>query len=219
MLEKNKKNQVAQIILQAVDYIKLGKQNLARFLKGSESKKIASLSHKSIFGGLYWHNISTIENFIEQLEIIGFIERIQIQNYPYPISYYALTKAGKKALEEKIEKSLQEIKIQKPTTIGESEMTSLKMLRQGKTPTEIAKERNLADSTVHTHFYRLIVNGQLTSSEVIPKDVIDSIIEVRSKFEKQPSLKEIKELLPPEITYEQIRCVTAEFFREKVNAN
>ena len=213
MPDKNENKAVSQIILQAINSIRFGKQNLARFLKGSESKKINSLSHKNIFGGIYWHNISTIESFIEQLEIIGLIERIHIQNYPYPNSYYALTKAGKKVLEEKIEIHLQEIKIQKPTTIGDSEMTSLKMLRDGKTPSEIAKERNLTESTIYTHFYRLIANGQLTCSEVIPKEAIDSIIDAYSKFEKRPSLKEVKERLSPEVTYEQIRCVAADLFK------
>ncbi len=206
---------VAQIILRVVDSVQLGKHRLAGFLKGSKSKEIASIAHKIFFGGLMWHDIPTIEGFIEQLEKMEFIRRTQVDQF---YSYYVLTHAGRKAMNENIQIPLQIIKKHKPITVGESEKETLNLVRQGKTIHEIAKTRNLAESTVYTHAYRLIVNEQLSSSEIVSKEVYGKIKEICSKYEKQPSLKEVKEQLPAEISYEHIRCVVAESFRRK-NAN
>jgi DNA-binding PadR family transcriptional regulator len=212
---QDKTKRVAQVILHAVGTVQVGKHKLACFLKGSKSKEVIPVAHQDVFGGLFWYDIPTIEGFIEQLEAIGLIEKKVVQGYPPQFSVYAVTAAGKKVTEENIEIPLQVIKKDAPLTAGESEKQTLKMLRQGKTTSEIAKERSLAESTIYTHFCRLIANNLLESSEVVTKEAHDAIKEVCIGFGKQPSLKEIKELLPPEITYDQIRCVTAGIFMRK----
>jgi DNA-binding MarR family transcriptional regulator len=212
---QNETKEVAQIILHAVDTVQYGKHKLACFLKGSRSKEIIPKMQENVFGGLLWYNISTIEGFIEQLETMGFLERKEKPGYPYPFSVYALTDAGRKVIDEKMNIPLQEIKKEKPITIGDSERQTLELFRQGKNASDIAKVRDLAESTIYTHFYRLIVNGHLSSSEIIPEDVHKSITEACSGFEKKPSLKEIKEQLLEGISYDQIRCVAADFYGEK----
>ena len=103
MENQHETTEVAQIILHAVDSVQYGKHKLACFLKGSRSKEIIPKIHENVFGGLLWHNISTIEYFIEQLEAMGFIERREKQGYPYPFSVYALTDAGRKVIDEKMQ--------------------------------------------------------------------------------------------------------------------
>jgi len=215
MAVQDKTRKVAQVILHAVSTLQLGKHKLACFLKGSRAKEVAPVACEDVFGGLFWHDVHTIEGFIEQLEAMGLIERKTMQGYPYPFSVYAITAAGKKVLDERIEIALQEIKRDKPITVGGSERKSLELFRQGKTVAEIARERNLAESTIYTHFYRCIINNLVESDEVVPKEVHDAIKEVCAKFRKQPSLKEIKEQLPQKITYDEIRCVAAGLFRRK----
>ena len=204
---------VAQIILFAVHSVQLGKHRLAGFLKGSKSKEVLPLIQKNGFGGLLWHDLSTIEGFIEQLEQSGFIRRLHIDTF---LSYYVLTDNGKKAVNETITIPLHIIKKYKPLTIGNSERATLSLMRQGKTIPEVAHIRGLAGSTIYTHAYRLILGGELRCSDVVPQEIYEKIKDVCSTYEKQPSAKDIKEQLP-EQSYEHIRCVIAEIFkRERV---
>jgi hypothetical protein len=204
--------EIAHIILHAVDSVQYGKHKLACFLKGSCSKGMIPLMQENVFGGLFWCNISVIEGFIEQLEAMDLIERIEKQGFPYPFSVYALSDGGRKAIDEKISIPLQVIKKEKPVIVGDSEHQTLKLLKEGKPASEIARIRNLAESTIYSHFYRLITNGLLSSSDIIPENIEKSIKEACSNFDKRPSLKEIKEQLPEETTYDYIRCVTADYY-------
>src|SRR3989338_6140395 len=187
--------QIVWIILTATKNIKVGKHKLAEFLKGSKAKDIANLSSQQGYGGLLWHDIATIIGFIEQLEQMGFIKRVRLTIDDY-YSALKLTEAGKKVLEEKIKVELQIIKRDKPIVIGTSEKATFGLFRAGKSIEEISKERNLAISTIYDHLYRLVANNYLLSSEFVPGNVI--------------KLKEIKELLPESITYNEIRCVLAD---------
>ena len=87
-------------------------------------------------------------------------------------------------------------------------METLRLLNGGKKVSEIAKERNLVESTIYTHCFRLIVNNQLSSSDIISGETIHKIINAVNNT-SEPSVKAIKESLP-ELSYEEIRCVLAE---------
>lgn len=195
------------VILMAVKSIQAGKNKLALFLKGSKSKQAEAISEATGYGGLMWHNIETIKHFICQVENIGLIKRKIIKSHPYDYTIYELTEAGKLVLEEKKEVPLQPIKISKPETVRDSEMATLRLFKEGKSITEIASERNLAVSTVYTHFYRIILYGHVKSNEVVSNDVIIKVNDAASKMENS-SVKLLKEALP-EISYEEIRCALA----------
>ena len=201
--------QIVWIILTATKNIKVGKYKLAEFLKGSKAKDIANLSSQQGYGGLLWHDIATIIGFIEQLEQMGFIKRVRLTIDDY-YSALELTEAGKKALEEKIKVELQIIKRHKPIVIGTSEKATFGLFTAGKSIEEISKERNLAISTIYEHLYRLVANNYLSSSEFVPEEIIEQILEAKSKVPNAAKLKEIKELLPESITYNEIRCVFAD---------
>ena len=197
------------IILNAVKDTKIGKHKLAEFLKGSKAKDVANLSSQQGYGGLLWHDISTIIEFIEQLEQMGFIKRVRLTIDDY-YSALELTEAGKKVLEEKIKIELQIIKKEKPLTVGDSEQSTLSLFKSGKNIEEIAKVRNLATSTIYDHLYRLVANGYLSSSKFIPENIINQILEAKTKLPNALKLKEIKDMLPESITYNEIRCVLAD---------
>jgi|SRR3989339_250166 len=200
---------IAWIILNAVKNTKIGKYKLAEFLKGSKAKDVAHLSGQQGYGGLLWHDIATIVGFIEQLEQIGMIARklTAIDEY---YSVLELTEAGKKVLEEKMNIELQIIKREKSIVVGPTEKATFELLRAGKSIEEISKERNLAVSTIYDHLYRLVANDWLSSSEFVPEHIIKKIIEAKSRLPNASKLKEIKEILPEEITYNEIRCVLAD---------
>ena len=202
-------DKIVWIILNAVKNLKVGKNKLAEFLKGSKSKGVAHLSSQQGYGGLLWHDIATIEGFIEQLEQMNLIRRKRIAIDDY-YSVLEITEAGEKVLKEKINIELQIIKKEKPMNVGESEKTTLGLFKEGKNPEEIAKIRDLEISTVYDHLYRLVANNYLSASEFIPENIITQILEAKSKFPNIIKLKEIKEILPEEITYNEIRCVLAD---------
>lgn len=200
-------NQIAWLILSAVKKLRVGRNKLASFLKGSRSKMVAPISDEQIYGGLCWIDIATIRDLIEQLERMGFIQRKAIENNPF-YSILELTEAGKKVLDEKIRIPTQITRRVKPVSVGVSEKTTYELFKHGKTIGEIALERNLAESTIYTHLYRLIVNNYLSSSEVVSKDTLKRISDATARFDSLPSVKEIKEILP-DIGYDEIRCTLA----------
>ena len=88
-------------------------------------------------------------------------------------------------------------------------MKTFELFSEGKNAEEIAKERNLAASTIYTHFFHLIANNYLSSSDVVDEGKIKLIADVYKQFKTEPKLKELKEKLPENISYEEIRCVVA----------
>ena len=98
-------------------------------------------------------------------------------------------------------------KLKKPLIVGDSCRQTYEQLKQGKTPVEIAKERNLAETTIYAHFAMLIAAGQISSLDVVSEDTDKKVREAAKRF-RTPSMKEIKEVLP-DVSYEEIRCVLA----------
>ena len=207
--DKEGTSQVTWIILNAVNNMQSGVDKLALFLKGSKSKLVVPIESKQLFGGLMWHDIPTIKGFIKQLIGMELIRRKTVHCFVYAYPILELTEAGKKVLDEKINIELQIIKEQKPITVGESEEKTFELFSEGKTIEEIAKERSLAISTIYTHFYKLISNNFLSSSDVVPDEVIKHVADVYKKFKTEPKLKELKEKMPENISYEELRCVLA----------
>ena len=200
---------IAWIILSAAKNIKAGKYKLAEFLKGSKAKDVAHLSGQQGYGGLLWHDIATIVGFIEQLEQIGMMARklAAIDSY---YSVLELTEAGEKVLEEKMNIELQIIKREESIAVGPTEKATFELFMAGKSIEKISKERNLAVSTIYDHLHRLVVNDFLSISEFVPEHIAKQILEAKSRLPNASKLKEIKEILPEEITYNEIRCVLAD---------
>lgn len=199
--------QITWIILKAAENINAGKYKLAEFLKGSKSKDITYLSSEQGYGGLLWFNINEIIAFIEQLEEMDLIKRTSLDDY---YSVLGITEAGKKVLDEKIKIELQIIKKEKPLTVGDTEKVTLELFKKGKSVPEIAYERKLAFSTIFEHMRRLLANSYISSSEFVEQDKINKILEARCKLKKYFMLREIKEILPDDITYDEIKCVLAD---------
>mgnify|MGYP001583966837 FL=1 len=196
--------QITSVVLKAAEKINVGKHKLAEFLKGSKSKDVARISNEKGYGGLLWFSIDEIAAFIEQIEDMGLIKRTSLDDY---YSILELTEAGRKVLDEKIKIQLLFIKKEKPLTVGDTERATLELFKKGKSVPEIAYERKLAFSTIFEHMRRLLANGYVSSAEFVEQDKIDEILEARSKLKRHFRLREIKEILPDDITYDEIKCV------------
>lgn len=203
---------IARIILQAVENERTGKHKLAAFLRGSKSQLVREpgLDKKQGYGALLWHDIPTIEGFIDQLEQMELIMiyRVQTGDYAYPV--LQLSEAGRKVLDEKKSVPLIVQKNIKPITMGESERETLAFFHKGLKPEEIAAKRGLARSTIYGHLCTLITYGELSSKQCVADYVITKVLQTRKKLGQQAKLKEIKDMLPIEITYEEIRAVLAD---------
>ena len=213
--DKEDTSQITWIILNAVKNLQLGVNKLALFLKVSKSKMVMPIESQQLFGGLMWKDIPTIAGFIKQLIEIGLIKQkiVQGEVYSYPI--LELADAGKKVLDEKIKIKLQIIKEQKPVTVVESEEKTFELFGLGKNIEEIAKERNLEISTIYSHLHNLVANNYLSISDVVPEEKIQQVIEVYNQFKNEPRLKELKEKLPENISYGEIKCVLADLKKKK----
>lgn len=211
-IPKEEQKQIALIILRAAHYLQTGKNKLASFPRGSHSKIIRDreLDRKAGYGALLWHNIPTIMGFINQLEEMGFIKSYLVQTgiYSYPI--LPLTEAGKKALDENMEIPLQIRKELKPIIIGDSERETLSLFKHGCKPHEIAQRRGLAISTIFGHLHKLIFVGKIDVRQCISDDVIKKVLQAKKQSTSKSSLKELKQILPEEITYEEIKAVLAD---------
>lgn len=84
---------------------------------------------------------------------------------------------------------------------------TLELFRLGKSFPEIAFERKLAFSTIETHFAILLAHKRIIIDELLPLEKIGLIKKAVPEIPK--TLTEIKDLLPKEISFGEIRWVLA----------
>jgi ATP-dependent DNA helicase RecQ len=101
---------------------------------------------------------------------------------------------------ERKEKPLEE---KTPTNI-----ISFNLFKEGKSVVEIAKERNMAVSTIEGHLSFFIANGEIDINEIVPPEK-QLLIKEAVKIHGRESLKILKDNLPEDITYGEIRMVMA----------
>ena len=84
---------------------------------------------------------------------------------------------------------------------------TFQLYKQGLKPDEIAKFRNLTVTTIIGHLARFIPTGEVTLSELVPPAHQDAILKVIQTIGKGESKSAIKNLCPPEVTYQEIELV------------
>ncbi|MGN6533834.1 MAG: helix-turn-helix domain-containing protein, partial [Ginsengibacter sp.] len=85
---------------------------------------------------------------------------------------------------------------------------SYNLYKEGKTIEEIAKERNLAFTTIEGHLAAFVANGEIDINKMVsPKK--QNLIKEAAKIHGRESFKALKENLPEEISYGDIRMVMA----------
>ncbi len=85
--------------------------------------------------------------------------------------------------------------------------TSLDMFRDGRSIPEIAKERNLAVSTIENHLARFIATGEVGLDQFVSLEKVEVIREAIVRFSESEALSPIKEYLGEEYSYSEIRAV------------
>ncbi|MEK6845292.1 MAG: helix-turn-helix domain-containing protein [Nanoarchaeota archaeon] len=203
---------LSTIILNAAKkhHRQLGVGSLALVLKGSKSKILQNrkLYDSRFFGALFYYPINVIENFVKQLIEKGMISVVMVTDNPYPLPMLEITSEGNAVLESKLDVNLVVKREVKPVKLNDSIRETLRLFSDTKDISKTAAERNLAESTIWGHLIDLVKLGQLSAVEVVDWEKIKLILNAKDNY-SDVGLKELKEKLPANISYEEIKCVLA----------
>ena len=87
-----------------------------------------------------------------------------------------------------------------------SNIISFNLFKEGKSIEEIAKERDFAVTTIEGHLASFVANGEVDINKIVSEERQLLIKEVVKKFGNE-SFKTLKENLPADISYGEIRMV------------
>ena len=90
--------------------------------------------------------------------------------------------------------------------VSDTKLVTLQLFKLGNSVAEIAKNRNLAVSTIETHLAHFVFEGQLSISKLVAAEKIPEILNA-IKVHGDQSLGVLKEVLGENATYGEIRAV------------
>jgi ATP-dependent DNA helicase RecQ len=214
---------VALIILHAVKHLKreVGRGRLVEILSGSQSKEIFEFgwNRTKAYGRLSQYTQPQCRDFIDQLLKMRYLTLVGAD---YPV--LDLTPKGAAALQN-LESIPLDLNVpptpapygsplrqisQMPLTVQQT----LSLFRQGLSPQEIAERRGLTATTVFGHFADLIRRNLVQVSAIVSVEKMQKIREVIREV-GTAALKPIKEKLPENFSYDEIRCVVSDEARRR----
>ncbi len=112
-----------------------------------------------------------------------------------------------KLLEKSLFKSVKETEVSLEVKKIPSHILSFQMFEDGKTISEIAKERGLVTETIYGHLAKFAEQGILDIEKVIPKAKIKEFEKVFETHYEESSLSEWKKILSEEFQFNEIRIL------------
>ena len=97
----------------------------------------------------------------------------------------------------------------KPKTKPDTRQLSYNLYKQGYSIKEIAQERGLKPATIETHLATFVASGDIDIDSVVSPDHQQLITSVINQFTTAYTLSDIKEQLPKDYTYAEIKFVMA----------
>jgi ATP-dependent DNA helicase RecQ len=91
---------------------------------------------------------------------------------------------------------------------GDSHAETFKLYKEGKTVADIAKERNLAISTIEGHLCKFIRRGDISIHELVSREKFILIESALKNFDGT-STGPVKQKLPIDISFGEIKMVMA----------
>lgn len=98
-----------------------------------------------------------------------------------------------------------------------TQMISLKMFKTGLPLDEIAEQRNMTLSTIEGHLSYFIGSGELNISQFMPRDKTEKIMGAIKQSGQSHAIKPIKDLLPDEISYGEIKMAMEHYKRMQMS--
>lgn len=150
---------------------------------------------------------------------VGIFSRLKDQGFA--ISGYLSAKA-KAALDEvtveenkvKVKKAKKEKEEKPKKEKVDTRGLTFKLFRDGKSIKEIAAERSLTVNTIENHLAHFVEKGQMDVSEIVSTPHQKIIRGIVRSFDKAYSLTDVKNLLPNDYTYAEIKLVIADMNKE-----
>ena len=118
-----------------------------------------------------------------------------------------------KVEDEKVKTKKEKVEKLKKEKVDTKSLT-FKMFREGKNIKEIAVERSLTVGTVENHLAYFVEQGDLKVDEVVNVQHQKIIRGIVKSFDRAYSLSEVKNLLPNDYSYAEIKLVIADMNRE-----
>lgn len=209
---------VAPVILTGISRLKfrLGRDKVADMLRGSQAKWVREwgLERNRYYGALAAYSGEVIRNWIDELAAARLLKRVGARQPVLALTPRGLALVKESAVEwDPASGPLPPVpptRAPKPVrATGESTLfVTLQMFRDGKTVEEIVTERALTLQTVSEHLAEHVKMGSIRIEDLVPSAVQAQVRAAIAEVGGE-RLRPIKEILPDEITYEQIRWVVA----------
>lgn len=104
----------------------------------------------------------------------------------------------------KRERAAKPVKYEKPATSSTQRVT-LDMFKEGLDVEDIAGKRNLSQATIENHLAAFIATGELQATDVVKRDKLDKIMALIKQTGETRAAKPLKDLLPDDYSYGEIR--------------
>lgn len=148
---------------------------------------------------------------LQQLEKISGFGKVKLKQYGNEFLQPVLDYCQQHHIEPP-EFSLPEKKssgVKKRTNKTDTRKISFDLYREGKSFSDIAKERNLTQSTIEGHMAAFIESGELKLEELVDAETQTRVLTAIAKTGTDIPLQKIKEQLPDDISYSVLRWVMA----------
>lgn len=133
----------------------------------------------------------------------AFMQTLQGYAHKHNLETKIHLKAPKKEYKSKTNSS-------KPKISNTQRMT-YELLEQGHDIADIAEQRRLSKNTIVGHIAPFIADGQLSATKFLSRDKLNTITQLIKQTGQTVAAKPIKDLLPDDYTYEDIRIAQAHY--------
>lgn len=216
----------ALCILRALNSLRwgVGRERLAELLQGAKTQVMRQFGYERnpYYGKLSTHTRKDIRFMIDELIKQGYLKQVGSDR---PVLH--LTPKARIALQQNVAFTLQSPPSlagtagipQQPVVrtfmrVNDTSIITQQMLAQGLSIEQIARRRNLQESTIYEHLTHLIAGGRVDVRQVIPDDILRQIRQAIEIAGRGQPASLIKSLLPESIGYHHIHCVMAAVQRE-----
>ncbi len=125
------------------------------------------------------------------------------------------TYANENKLESKIQlKTPKKERVAKPAkeaTISNTQRISFDLFKDGYDIKDIAQKRNLSTNTIETHLLPFVTSGELSATKLVNKAKLEIIVALIKQTGHTQALKPLKDLLPDDYTYGEIKFAQAHY--------
>lgn len=211
----------ALCILHALNSLRweVGRERLAELVQGAKTREMRQFGYERnpYYGKLSTRTRKDIRYMIDELIKQGYLKQVGSDR---PVLH--LTPKGRIALQQnaaitlqpqstlaRVSGTPQQPIAQTSMSVNDTSIITQQMLVQGLSIEQIARRRNLQESTIYEHLTRLIAAGRVDVRQVVPDDILRQVRQAIDTAGRGKRASEIKSLLPETIEYHHIRCVMA----------